>query len=266
MADAHDDVVLDHYRKQAHEHGLDPTSTMADQVTRQREVDAILACVAHVLDHAVEASDLLEVGCGNGYLLQALRDRFPTLRLTGAEWSPDMVELAAGRALASCEIRREDVRALTFPPASFDVIVSERCLINVLDAAEQDEALRELRRVLKPGGYLVLVEAFIDGAVNLNRARGELGLPPIPVPHHNLWFDEARFTSVIEGRLEKVGDYRGPAAEQLPQHPLLHQPGALPLGDQTGGALQHGIRQVLRVPTAPRRLLADPAVPDSRSV
>jgi SAM-dependent methyltransferase len=209
MADAHDDVVLDHYREQAHEHGLDPTSTMADQITRQREVDAIVACVAHVLDRAVEASDLLEVGCGNGYLLQALRERFPTLRLTGAEWSPDMVELAAGRALASCEIRREDVRALTFPAASFDVVVSERCLINVLDAAEQDDALRELHRVLKPGGYLVLVEAFVDGAINLNRARDELGLPPIPVPHHNLWFEEARFTSVIEGRLEKVGDTEG---------------------------------------------------------
>jgi SAM-dependent methyltransferase len=163
---------------------------------------------------------LLEIGCGNGFLLKVLRDRFPSVDLVGADYSPDMVRLASMRALERCQIRREDVRALTLPTASVDVVVSERCLINLPDGEAQDQALREIHRVLKPGGHVVLIEAFTDGNANLNRARTEIGLAENTVPPYNLWFEKERFLSVTRDLFEEVdGDRtRIPPSNFLSSH------------------------------------------------
>jgi ubiquinone/menaquinone biosynthesis C-methylase UbiE len=203
MVEAANERVLEHYRQEALVHELQPTSTMLDQTTRELEVRAILSCLGS-LEPSNDGVSLLEIGCGNGFLLQILRDRFPAARLSGADYSPDMVRLARTRDLENCEVRREDVRALTLPPASFDAVVSERCLINLPHPRAQAEALREIHRVLKPGGHLVLIEAFTDGIENLNRARTELGLAENTVPPYNLWFDRRHFLSVVEDLFEEV--------------------------------------------------------------
>lgn len=200
---SNDEIVLDHYRSQAAEHKLEPSSTMADLTTRELEIDAIVACVTSARRFGGSAR-LLEVGCGNGLLLSKLRERFPSIGLTGLDYSPDMLALAAGRELDDCDLRQGDVRTLPFPSAAFDVIVSERCLINILDEEGQREGLEELHRVLRPGGYLVFIEAFTDGLDNLNQAREELGLTPNRVPHHNRWFDKERFLEWLPGRFEVV--------------------------------------------------------------
>jgi ubiquinone/menaquinone biosynthesis C-methylase UbiE len=208
-----DRLILEHYRQEAHEHDLRPSSTMLDQTTRELEVQAILSCVEEVR-RAGKPDTLLEVGCGNGYLLEILRERFPEIRLSGIDYSPEMVSLASSRLVENCEIRRDDVRALTFPSESFDVVVSERCLINLLDESDQHRAVRELHRVLKTGGHLVLIEAFADGGDNLNRARAEMGLPLNPIPPHNRWFDKHRFLSLLEDRFEDLSRDGGGEAPQ----------------------------------------------------
>jgi SAM-dependent methyltransferase len=209
-----DTRILDHYRQEATEHELRPTSTMKDETTRELEVSSILACLDHIVP-STSSAHLLEIGCGNGHLLGHIRDRFPTLGLVGLDLSPEMVELARARNVPSSEIVVGDVRRLSFPDAHFDVVVSERCLINILDIKAQGTALSELARVLVPGGHLVLIEAFTDGAANLNRAREELGLPAIPMTHHNLWFDKSWFLETMAGRLEVVA----PEADDSPLPP-----------------------------------------------
>lgn len=203
-----DELILTHYRKQAAEHQLEASSTMLDETTREMEIGAILQCVTHALRGLASAA-LLEVGCGNGYLLAVMRERFPHVHLTGVDYSPDMLELAQSREVFDAHVARKDVRSLTFPSESFDVVVSERCIINLLDASDQVTALHELHRVLRPGGYLVLIEGFTDGLANLNRARGQLGLPDNQVPYHNLWFEKEVFLEAVGGRFELVGDANG---------------------------------------------------------
>jgi SAM-dependent methyltransferase len=195
---SNDDLILEHYRKEAERHQLDSSSTMADERTRQLELESILTCLDGALS-GQPAGELLEVGCGNGLLLETLRPRYPELGLTGADYSPEMVELANQRGVERCTVQREDVRHLSFEDARFDVIVLERCIINVLDEAEQGDSLRELHRVLKPGGHVVLIEAFTDGLTHLNTARDELGLDPIQPPYHNRWMDKRWFLDTIDG-------------------------------------------------------------------
>ncbi|HWC12702.1 MAG TPA: class I SAM-dependent methyltransferase [Acidimicrobiales bacterium] len=219
MSDAgHDELILEHYREQAEAHRLEPSSTMADATTRDLEIRAILACLGYAVPRVGPEASLLEIGCGNGYLLSLLSERFRSLRLTGADYSPDMVDLAAGRQLPRCEVRREDVRALSFPSAGFDLLVAERCLINLLDAADQAQAISEVCRVLRPGGFAVLIEAFTDGLANLNKARVELGLAENEPPYHNLWFDKVQFLSALGGKVREV---TGEGSSELPPRNFL---------------------------------------------
>lgn len=190
MSNEYETTVTSHYEKVAEQHGLSETSTMEDTTTRRKEVEAITA----LLDEVVQsANDLLEIGCGNGVLLEVLRKRYPELPLTGRDFSLPMVELAQSRGLANCDVAHGDVRALEFDAESFDLVVGERVLINLMDREHQWQALEEIARVLRPGGYYVCIEAFKDGLDCLNEARAELGLEPNAEAYHNLWFEEAGF-------------------------------------------------------------------------
>jgi SAM-dependent methyltransferase len=92
---------------------------------------------------------LLEVGVGSGRLLAALAAR--GWDVAGVDAAPQMVELTRARVP---EARMEVARAeeLPFEDASFDAVVA----IGVLEYAEVDTSLRELARVLRPGGRAVL--------------------------------------------------------------------------------------------------------------
>src|SRR5690606_12552043 len=91
-----------------------------------------------------------------------------------------------------------------FDDASHDVVITERCIINVMDQQDQARSLAEVARILKPGGHFICLEAFTDGLENLNAARRELRLEPNDMPYHNLWFDKSWFLDTIEPYFDVV--------------------------------------------------------------
>ncbi len=99
-------------------------------------------CAPLVRDRSV-----LEVGCGTGLLLRRLA---PMAReAVGVDLSPGMLAKARARGLTVVE---GDARALPFPEGRFDVAVSFKTLPHVPDLAG---SLRELARVVRPGGFVV---------------------------------------------------------------------------------------------------------------
>lgn len=98
-----------------------------------------------VLPHG---SRVLDAGCGTGGMLGCL----PEFEAHGVDLSPHAVELCHERGLR--HVSRASAHELPFPDGTFDAVLS----LDVLYHADVDElrALTEMRRVLKPGGILVL--------------------------------------------------------------------------------------------------------------
>jgi len=94
---------------------------------------------------------VLDAGCGTGGLLRRLRVARPGWRLTGLDASPVACELARSRA--GVEVVQGSVDALPFGDGSFAAVISCDVLCQVNDPAA---ALAEFRRVLRPGGIVVL--------------------------------------------------------------------------------------------------------------
>src|SRR5438105_4359123 len=99
---------------------------------------------------------LLEVGCGPAPMVDELLAR--NFEVHGIDVSPEMIRQAqyrmAGHPLARrCEFRVADVEHLPYGDASFDVVVA----MGVIEyLPSYGRALQEMRRVLKPGGHVVL--------------------------------------------------------------------------------------------------------------
>ncbi|MGH7001640.1 MAG: class I SAM-dependent methyltransferase, partial [Stellaceae bacterium] len=189
----YDKAVQDHYDKVAAECGDSPTSTMADAITRRIETDAVVGFIR--LAMSSKDSAIADVGCGNGYTLAELAQRFPHARLTGFEQNAAMRVIAERRFDGSgVRIFPGDIRNAKFADGQkFGCIVCQRVLINLLDPRDQKMALDNLVAATKPGGHLIFIEAFTSGLGRLNTAREEFGLPPLPAAEHNLYLPDDFF-------------------------------------------------------------------------
>jgi SAM-dependent methyltransferase len=136
-----------------------------------------------------EPLDVLDLGCGTGNLLFVAAERWPGARIVGLDGSSGMLAVAARRAEAlPADVRRRisfvkaDALSLPLADASFDLVATAYVLQMVPDRAA---ALREIYRVLRPGGIAGIVgwtaekEPFAP-EVELEEALAEAGIvrPP----------------------------------------------------------------------------------------
>lgn len=130
------------------------------------------------------ADTVLDVGCGHGLLLIGAAKRVPRGRAIGVDlWSQvDQKSNSAAATLANAraegvedrvEVRDGDMRALPLEDSSVDVVVASLSIHNITGDAERARAIREIVRVLKPGGRVGIIDiAHVGSYAKELRAAG----------------------------------------------------------------------------------------------
>jgi len=196
--------IKNHYKEQAKTWGNSKQSTMPDIFVRDKEVEKLKAIIPAVMKNIPGKANILEVGCGNGYTAEQIVKSID-LNLTGIDFCEDFIAIAKKRDLERASFCVGDVLQLDIGNNVFDIVFTERCLINLESWEDQMRGINEIHRVLKPGGIFIMLEGFKDGLNNLNCAREVLGLEKIPEPFHNIYFDKEKLLDFIKPNFIRIG-------------------------------------------------------------
>src|SRR6266511_5666494 len=126
---------------------------------------------------AQATGDVLEVAIGTGRNLPFYAQG---IRLIGVDFSPAMLQLArrqADRLGRTVDLRLGDAQALELPDASFDTVV---CTFSLCAIPDERRAIAEMKRVLRPGGRLLLLDHVAGSAWPVRAVQRLLELVTVP--------------------------------------------------------------------------------------
>ncbi len=153
-----------------------------------------------LLKHIKRGMHVLDVGCGNGQIACQIAKVAKTVQ--GIDFSKVILEKARKRKSKNLEFSFGDVTDLQFADAAFDLVLSERCLINLPNLNAMAKGLTEIRRVLKRRGLYLMLETSKQGIESLSRYRKMLKLSAVAVPWHNIPIDEDWLNKTIKGKFK----------------------------------------------------------------
>ena len=156
---------------------------------------------------------VLEIGCGNGVTAIHLAKNCK-LKITASDYSQEMIKeakkLAQDQKLkGSVEFKCLDVTFLKKSKARYDLIYTERVIINLLTWKEQKKAIQNICGLLKRGGFFLMLENSADGLKKINAFRKCIGLNAIQAPWHNRYLNDQEIQSLkIKGiKLDNIDYY-----------------------------------------------------------
>jgi len=128
---------------------------------------------------------VLDAGTGPGTLVRQLAHRLPGLQVYGIDLSQDMIGLARAHARREhleerVQFESSDVAHLPYPDQSFDVVVST---ISMHHWSELEQPLRELYRVLRPGGRVWVYDFRFVKAQTVEKAQALTPFAQTPLEH-----------------------------------------------------------------------------------
>ena len=138
-----------------------------------------------------DKSVILDAGCGEGEgtLVYSVN---PANTVHAVDFSGTRLDMARKRLAGAKNVIFEQVDFLkdTVRHNTYDIVISQRMLINIIDWELQKRIIRNLMNSLKLGGRLLMLEGSMKGVRELNEVRAAFDLKPIPVKWHNLFFED----------------------------------------------------------------------------
>jgi len=199
--------VKEFWESEAHTWGEDPRVTIRDHFYRLLGVNYIVDFLS--AEQSKRPFRILDVGCGTGF--STLHYAQVCKEIYGVDYSEGMISHAQ-EFLIDSKNRREVIRKycdgiwdlpcgnivfhvgdaldLKFSDGFFDVVISDRLLVNMQTPEMQDRVLVELGRVLKPGGLLFVNEATVQGHARIDSFRVKFGLDTMEKYWHNCYLNE----------------------------------------------------------------------------
>lgn len=186
--------------------GLCERAGSRDIIAKQLEIESIASYVR-------DGMRVLDVGCGNGITAIELARRYE-VHVLGIDFAAEMITSA--QALldnqflkGSVQFQVKDVRDVSLSMEKFDLIYTERTLINLTDWLSQSDAIYRITCLLKHGGAYIMCENSQDALDKINFFREKIGLPCITPPWHNRYLHDIELRQVtIPGiQLEDVNHF-----------------------------------------------------------
>ncbi len=148
---------------------------IADTVQRDHELQFVLGQLA-------PSMRMIEVGCGNGYVTNQLREHVS--HVDAFDFSENMIEIAQQEyGETNNRFFHDSILAPQHIGGDYDAALCVRVLINLRDLSEQKVAVGNMAQMLRPGGRLILIEGYKDGFDAINATRAAIGLAPAtPAP------------------------------------------------------------------------------------
>jgi SAM-dependent methyltransferase len=155
-------------------------ATSPDINLRELEIDFIL--------NNIHGQNILDMGCGNGYTLIRIAEKISG-NLIGVDFSSEMIKGTNSLidefkySIKSKPVFYEG-DATTYNPPKYcepiDTVITERFLLNLPNEELQYKVIKNIHKILKPGGTYIMVEGTKDGLGKLNNIRKIADLDPIP--------------------------------------------------------------------------------------
>lgn len=159
---------------------------------------------------------VLDFGCGSGTTAFFLAEN-QSLEITGMDFSPEMVKEAnqerdlRGISPLKLNFAVQDIckinELLEVQTTPYDIVITERVLINLETWEEQENAIRQLIKLLRPGGIYLMCENLRDGLDNLNTMRTSVGLEAITSPWHNRYLNQDEVAEIDFAELIEYRDF-----------------------------------------------------------
>ncbi|MBX3043252.1 MAG: methyltransferase domain-containing protein [Ignavibacteriae bacterium] len=188
------DFIKKFWDNQAVLHGVNHHASWGDYYAIELEIN-------NISNHLKDGIDVLDVGCSNGFGLLKQSDRFNFKSAFGIDYSESMIKEALNaKNMAnkdSINFQVGDIRKIEFPDNSFDVVYTTRVLINLPNWEEQIIGINECLRVTKPGGKVLLSEAFWEPLVKLNTIRVVFGLESLVEHDFNRYLKKSKTNNFL---------------------------------------------------------------------
>lgn len=145
---------------------------------------------------------VLEIGCGNGISAVELAKSY-NLDILSVDYSPKMIENAKillseqsqNNLKGKIEFQVLDIRELSKIKGVYDIVISERVLINLDSYDEQIKTINVIETILKPKGKFIMCESSTKGLEMINYERKKFKLESIKMPWHNNYIDDDRLNN-----------------------------------------------------------------------
>lgn len=205
--------IRSHWERLGRQFGEDLKATTKTSTIKELEIDALRRAICKTPLAERPDVHILEAGCGNGYNCLALAGFFSHFDILGVDYVPAMIDNAWSLQQRDPERYRRvafevgDVLTLArqpLPLVHYDLVFTDRCLINLNSIELQLRALDELGERVTAGGYLAVLENSQQSYRRQNKCREMVGLPPrVPDPY-NLFLDEDRVLPHVQRTFELI--------------------------------------------------------------
>ena len=192
---------------------LGPEAGTQDLIARQLEVRAIE-------EYVKDGMTILDAGCGNGMTALELAERHK-VNIIGMDFAPKMIgdarELANKRKLkgpihfgvwdiTDCFLNYQSM---------FDLVYTQRAIINLPDWETQKKTIELLGTYLKPGGKYLMCECSQDGLDEINQLRKQIELDEIKSPWHNRYLRDKEVMSLAYEAADAFGSQKNVGLQRV---------------------------------------------------